>query len=56
MNDLNSDELVRETNYQSVFWSVVLVLGLRDQFSSGEVISLSFSSSSEFGLVTTEVG
>lgn len=55
VDDLYSDELVWETDYQSVLWSIVLVLCLSDQLSTSKVIGFTFSSSSVLCLVTREV-
>ncbi|GMG20696.1 unnamed protein product [Ambrosiozyma monospora] len=54
-NNLDNDILVGESNNQSVLWSVVLVLGLSNQSLSGVVVGLTFSSSSEWSLVSRVV-
>ena len=40
IGDLGDDVLVRDADYQSVFWGVVLVLVLDTQALTGEVIGL----------------
>lgn len=49
-NDLEDELGVGTSNDKSVLLSVVLVLGLKDESMSGEVISLSLSSTSRLGL------
>jgi len=56
ISDLGDDVLVGDADYQSVFWGVVLVLVLDTQALTGEVVGLTLASSSEFDLVTLEVG
>merc|ERR1719446_407522 len=55
MDDLADDSLVGSSDNESVLSGVVLVLVLEDQSTSGVVIGLSLSSTSEFGLVPHRV-
>lgn len=54
-DDLASDELVGESDYETVLWRAVLVLGLRDEGSSLLVVGLSGSPSAVLGLVSRVV-
>jgi len=56
VGDLGDDVLVGDADYKSVFWGVVLVLVLDTQTLTGEVIGFTLASSSEFDLVSLEVG
>jgi hypothetical protein len=56
VNIFSSAHLVGNSDDQSVLGGVVLVLVLDTESLSGEVVGLSFSSSSELDLVSLEVG
>lgn len=56
VGDLSNDNLVAETNNQSVLRGVVFVLVLDDEPLSGVVVCLAFPSPSVFNLEPLEVG
>jgi hypothetical protein len=56
VHNLANHVLVGETNHQTVFGRIVLVLGLDDETLAGKVIGLAFTSTTELDLEAFKVG